>query len=149
MKGKRLYKSSRDKIIFGVAGGLAEYFEIDPTLVRIIFVILSIWGGIGIALYIILAIAIPEREEGEIMADKKIKTVKPVETKKTKVIAEDVDERPVFRRWQGEQLFGAIVLGIGLIFLLENFIPGFSFGRLWPLILIGLGLWMIAGREER
>lgn len=148
MQGKRLYRSSQDRIFLGVAGGLAEYFEVDPTLVRLVFLILSVWGGAGIVIYIILAIATPEREEGENMATKKVKEVKTPE-KKARVVAEEVDERPTFKRWQGEQLFGAIVLGVGLIFLLENFIPGFSFGRLWPLILIGLGLWMIAGREER
>ena len=55
MKEKRLYKS-RDKKVCGVCGGIAEYFGIDPTLVRIVYVILVMFTGVGILPYIIAAI---------------------------------------------------------------------------------------------
>lgn len=147
MEGKKLYRSREDRVIAGVAGGLAEYFNIDSTLVRIIIVILAIWGGFGLIAYIIGAIVIPEEPGGIEMADKK--TPKRTVKKEEPVVVEQrTEEKEVFdfKRMQGEQIFGLIVLFIGLIFLLEAFIPGFSFGKLWPLILIGLGLWMISGR---
>lgn len=57
---KRLTRSRMDRQIAGVCGGLAEYFGIDPTLVRIAFVLLAVMGGPGIILYIILALVMPE-----------------------------------------------------------------------------------------
>lgn len=58
---RRLYRSIRDRKIFGVCGGLGEYFEIDPTIVRLVFVFVTLYSfGFGILAYIILAIVTPE-----------------------------------------------------------------------------------------
>ncbi len=57
---KRLRKTD-DRMIFGVCGALADYFDMDPTLMRIIFVILFFMGLIGLIFYLILAIVIPSR----------------------------------------------------------------------------------------
>lgn len=59
MKDRRLYKSNENKIIEGVCGGIAEFFCIDPTLVRLGWVLFCILGGSGILAYIIAAIIIP------------------------------------------------------------------------------------------
>lgn len=56
---RRLTKSKSNKMIFGVCGGLGEYFGIDPTLVRLAFVLLAFLNGIGIVIYIILAVIMP------------------------------------------------------------------------------------------
>ena len=61
MEGKRLYKSNTDKKIAGVCGGIAEYFNIDATLVRLGWVVFSLLGGSGLLAYIIAAIIMPER----------------------------------------------------------------------------------------
>lgn len=58
---KRLYKSRNDKMLGGVCGGIAEYFDIDPTLVRLGWVLFCALGGSGILAYIIAAIIIPSR----------------------------------------------------------------------------------------
>ena len=58
--GKKLVRSSTDKYIMGVCGGVAEYFEIDPTVVRLIWAGASlISGGAGIILYIIASVLMP------------------------------------------------------------------------------------------
>jgi phage shock protein C len=57
---KRLYKSNTNKMLCGVCGGIAEYFNIDPTLVRLGWVIFSLAGGSGVLAYIIAAIIIPD-----------------------------------------------------------------------------------------
>ena len=62
MSGKRLYKS-RDKKICGVCGGLGEYFEIDPTIIRVVYVILVLCTGIGILPYIIAAIIMDDNPQ--------------------------------------------------------------------------------------
>ena len=60
---RRLYRSSKDKILGGVCGGLGEYFGIDPVIIRLIFVILALGWGFGILLYIIAWIIIPRNPE--------------------------------------------------------------------------------------
>lgn len=57
---KKLFKSSVNKKLCGVCGGIGEYFQVDPTIVRLIFVILGLWSGSGVILYIIAALLIPE-----------------------------------------------------------------------------------------
>lgn len=59
---KRLTKSKKERMLFGVCGGLGEYFGIDPTFIRLAFAALALQGGIGIVLYIILAILMPSGE---------------------------------------------------------------------------------------
>ena len=60
---KRLYKSRENKMIAGVCGGIAEYFDIDPTLVRLGWALFCALGGSGIIAYIIAAVIIPESPE--------------------------------------------------------------------------------------
>ena len=60
MAGKRLYKARGQRMVCGVCGGLAEYFGIDPTLVRLAFLLLAAGWGSGILAYIVAAIIIPE-----------------------------------------------------------------------------------------
>ena len=56
---KKLYRSKDNRMIFGVCGGLGEYFEIDPTLVRLAWLLFALWGA-GILAYLIAWIIIPE-----------------------------------------------------------------------------------------
>ena len=57
---KRLYKSSTDKKVCGVCGGIANYFDVDPTVIRLIWVIYTLVGGSGLIAYIIAAIIMPD-----------------------------------------------------------------------------------------
>ena len=66
---KRLYKSRTDKKIDGVCAGIAEYFDVDPTVIRLAWVIFSLCGGSGVLAYIICAIIIPEKENDVIDVD--------------------------------------------------------------------------------
>ena len=61
MNEKKLYKSSTDKKLAGVCGGIAEYFNIDSTLVRLGWVLFSLLGGSGLLAYIIASIIMPDR----------------------------------------------------------------------------------------
>lgn len=60
---KRLYRSTRDRKIAGVCGGLAEYFGIDPRLIRVLWLIWAVLAGFGIVVYIICWIVLPEDRE--------------------------------------------------------------------------------------
>lgn len=60
---KRLYKIEEGKKIDGVCGGIAEYFNIDPTLVRILWAVFTCCGGSGLVAYIICAVIMPTKSE--------------------------------------------------------------------------------------
>ena len=60
---KKLYKSNKNKMIDGVCGGIAEYFNLDPTLVRVGLVLFCAMGGAGLLAYIIMAIVMPRNPE--------------------------------------------------------------------------------------
>lgn len=60
---KRLYRSEKDKKIAGICGGLAEYFNIDPVIPRVVFVALAIGAGSGLLLYLIMWFIIPTESE--------------------------------------------------------------------------------------
>lgn len=60
---KRLYRSRTDRQLAGVCGGIADYLAVDPTIVRVLWVILSLAGGPGLLLYIVLALVVPEEPE--------------------------------------------------------------------------------------
>ena len=59
MNGKKLYRSDDNKMLAGVCGGIAEYFGVDPTLIRLAWVVFSLLGGSGLLAYILAAIIIP------------------------------------------------------------------------------------------
>ena len=62
---KRLYRSRTDRVLWGVCGGLAKYFDIDPVIIRVIAVVSLFLGGAGIIAYIVMAIIVPlESAEG-------------------------------------------------------------------------------------
>ena len=63
MKVKKLYRSRENAMLAGVCGGIGEFFEIDPTLVRLAWVVLGFCGGVGIWAYIIAALIIPQRPQ--------------------------------------------------------------------------------------
>src|SRR4051812_17844917 len=57
-----LLRSKDDRVLWGVAGGLAEHIGFNPTLVRIAFVVISLFGGAGVLAYLVLAVALPEND---------------------------------------------------------------------------------------
>ncbi len=59
MESKRLAKSNQNRVICGVCGGIAQYFNIDPTVIRLVWALFCIAGGSGILAYIIAAIIMP------------------------------------------------------------------------------------------
>lgn len=140
---KKLYRSVTDKMIGGVCGGLAEYFDIDPVIVRLIFVLAVIFGGSGILAYLILWIIIPQRPY----------IITPYSTKNQNDSSEQKNESQTantanfdstsVRRKGTTSVAGILLIVIGVIFLMDNFIPHFHFKDFWPLILIGLGIAII------
>ncbi len=63
MSSKRLYRSETNRMVCGVCAGVAEYFEIDPSLVRLGFLLFAAWGSLGLLAYLIAAVVIPSQSQ--------------------------------------------------------------------------------------
>ena len=64
---KKLYRSKSDRVLVGVCGGVAEYFNIDPTVVRVIWAVASVFAFAGVLAYAVCAFVITEKPDGEIV----------------------------------------------------------------------------------
>ncbi len=128
---KHLYRSTRDKMIGGVCGGIAEYFEVDSTVVRLICAITFLAGGTGVFAYIIALIIIPERTEYNSSKDE-------VNMEKETIYYEDgqmkqkVDDK-------NRLIAGGILIFLGVTFLFKQFFYWFDFSYIWPVVLIIIG----------
>lgn len=153
MKENRLYRVVNGKVIGGVAGGLAEYFGIDPTIIRIIFILLTIMGGGGVLIYLILWIVVPEKYV--IQTPYNTYTPPANQSSGTSGVGETYEgfgsaPRPIepeavkgTSRMEGSLIAGLVMILIGGFFLFERFIPTIRFSDFWPLLLILIGLLMI------
>jgi len=146
MPHKKLYRSRENAMIGGVCAGLAEYFNIDPSLTRLATVLLIFPGGVSFWAYIVAWIIIPQKPLGEI-------------TSESTEAAEDEteqagDEMKVEKDQQGDKtrfVAGIILVALGLFFLMNtlNIFVWFSFFKLWPIVLIVIGaVILIRGLEK-
>lgn len=150
---RRLYRSEKNRIIAGVAGGLGEYFGIDPTIVRILFVILTVFGGSGILLYLLLWVVIPSESDVTKADDHIKKNVEEIKHRAERFAGEVKDtvrrheENPQARE-DSKLWLGVLILALGLFFLVSNFgwLAGLNLGKLWPIILIIFGLSILVRR---
>ena len=132
MEPKKLRRSHKDKIIGGVSGGLGEYFATDPLIFRILFIVLLFTGGGGFLIYLLMWIFIPidEPKYGERFEEAK-------NEEEPAPFTDDVEEK---KSGNGSVIGGAILIMIGLFFLLENLWPWLDFADLWPAALVIAGL---------
>jgi len=135
---KRIYRSTSDKVIGGVCGGLGEYFGIDPTWVRVLFVLSLFAEGVGLLAYLIGWIVIPK--EPEFAA-----TATPAEGETM-----NSQQSAVSQNATGEQkprgagfLPGVILVILGMIFLFDRVFYWFDFDYVWPMVIIGVGVILI------
>jgi phage shock protein PspC (stress-responsive transcriptional regulator) len=159
----RLYRSRDDRIIAGVAGGLADYLGLDPSLVRIAWAVLILAGGVGLLLYIIMWIVVPEEDDlspqqyaaatgqaaaAEVTGSSTAPTGAPVDWRSQRV--NEREARRAARRARRAAnpdegrtiglLVGGFLVLIGIAFLLRNFIPTIDFDLFWPVILVIVGI---------
>ena len=149
---KKLYRSTSDKMLGGVAGGLAEYFDIDSTLVRVLFIVVVFLGGGGIIAYIILWIVVPQKpyeipktsfnqpppESGSGSGNSSTQNTSDSFSVANGSVAGSMPQT------SGRQLWVAIVLiVIGGLLLLDNLFPRFDFDHYWPVILIAIGVGLL------
>ncbi|MFA5087300.1 MAG: PspC domain-containing protein [Candidatus Paceibacterota bacterium] len=107
---KKLYRSSTDKIIFGVCGGLAEYLEVDSLIIRIIFLFLVFAGGSGVFIYLILALLMPKDPV------KQTRNIGEEAKKITKELVDNAKDNSMVPFFQNIAGILIIVIGLNLLF---------------------------------
>lgn len=147
---RRLYRSTTDRRIWGVCGGLAEYFIVDPVLVRVAFVILIFASGIAIPAYIILAIVVPcasGASQTQASTPPKSEPGAQAPNSPTPPPAPPVtSHQPA----SGSVIAGVILVAFGMVALLGNLvhIPWFEWKVIGPVILIIIGLLLFYRRRR-
>lgn len=132
----KLYRSNTEKILGGVSGGLADYLSIDVVIIRIIFVLLALFGGGGVLIYVILWIAIPARSINY--------TIMKHMTDSETVPGEETSNAKHPQKQSNTALGAGIVLIIvGLLFLADRLMPFYNLIDFWPVILIAVGVIII------
>jgi phage shock protein C len=142
MQRQGLYRSRKDRVFGGVAGGIARSINADPAIVRLIFALLIIFGGGGAILYLILWIAIPE-EPIEFYQESFSTGENKSEQDSGQTSAPYVP--PVFssKRNNGALIVGLILIAVGALFLIDRVIPNIHFRDFWPVIIVIAGLALI------
>ena len=158
----RLYRSVDDRVLTGVAGGVAERLDADPSIIRVVWALLSVLsGGLAVIAYIVMAIVVPE-DPGLERTGTTRSPVPPIdpgdldaptaafaaatapeteagltrrERRRRRRAARDEDRGPL--------VGGLILILIGAFFLFRQIVPDIDLGSWWPLILVGIGLILV------
>ncbi len=158
----RLFRSEDDRVLAGVAGGLAERWDSDPALVRLLWVLLAIFtGGMALIVYVIMAIVVPDesvvypggRPAASTVAAPVAPDGAPVpltrrEARRARRAARRAarngrDARPVLA------VSGSVLIILGAWFLLREWIPAIDFDWVWPAILIATGVLIVVFALDR
>jgi len=141
-KINKLYRVERGKIIFGVCAGLAEYMELEPILIRLVFLILFFAGGSGFLIYLISALIMPKKNQRKMEIDEKIKKLAFEARDRVKIFSKEIKtERQ--RKGNSRILVGGIIIIFGLSIIAKKLIPGWWEEMFWPTILIVMGMYLI------
>jgi phage shock protein C len=155
----RLYRSPDDRMLTGVAGGVAESLDVDPSIIRIVWVLLAfLTGGIAVVVYIVMAIVVPERPAGvPVGGDQPPGAGDPVASEpvpagswrapdgSTVPLAAAAPRAgrpardPADRARLGFVL-GVVLIGLGALFLVQRLLPSIDFSLWWPLLAIAAGV---------
>lgn len=135
---KRFERNPMNKVVGGVCSGLADYFNLDVALIRVLFVVALLFASFGFWLYIILWIVIPEKKMNFDYQTQQT----PENAVNTPAVDEDTKKTTAV-------IAGVSVALIGVIFLINNFIPISWVWKLWPLILVVIGTVMIVNAVKK
>jgi phage shock protein C len=153
----RLERSTTNKVVAGVCGGIGEYLQVDPTLVRVFFVVGSIvTSGLGLLGYIVLIVLLPLPGQPAPFVKTSGVTTSTVDTAAGGTPADQI--APIASApadpgaaERNRAAFGAVLIALGAIFLFSN-AGVFRIVRwdlVWPLVIIAIGALLLAQRMRR
>lgn len=158
---KRLYRNDSDKMLAGVCSGLADYFDVEVTWVRIAFIVATLAGLSGLLVYIIMWVAIPNKpfnpDFSQFSTDYRVDQDKAYTATPGDALQPATPFPPYPKKTKsgnGSVIAGLILIAFGGFFLLNEFdiIPYWvDFGKLWPLAIIIPGILMVArsGKKDK
>ncbi|MGM0611995.1 MAG: PspC domain-containing protein [Bacteroidota bacterium] len=150
---KRLYRSVENRYIGGVCSGLAKYFNVDVVIIRLLFFLALIIGGGGFLAYIILWIVVPEEPVDNYYVKDEFGQENYSVNNNTEAAKEPKEQgnpkKHPGHSQRGNLIGGLILLTIGLMFLIDNFIPRIYFSDLWPFILIIAGVAVLVNSNKK
>jgi len=142
---KKLYRSTTDSMLGGVCGGLGAYFEFDPNLIRLIFVVLAVAPGIGIPAYLALWLLVPEgAEREETSLGERVREGADEIAERVRSLGDDLRHKSGSAAPATSFAVGLVLVAVGIGFLLRNL--GFTWLNwvariwVWPSLLILVGL---------
>ena len=141
MENRRLSRNSMNRVIGGVCSGLADYFGLDVALVRIAFVIAFLFASFGFWLYVILWIVLPERSQQTTDNGQQGQSQQTTDDGQQSIVKSESKVKSIFA--------GSFIILIGLLFLVNNFVPINWVWKLWPLILVAIGVVMIVTSSKK
>ncbi len=144
---KKFYRSRTDRVIWGVCGGLGEYFAIDSVWFRIMFVVLALVNGFGILLYLILALAVSNNPRVKSVGADRVKDLaQELSTSAKKISGEMKTETG----HQARNILGLVVLTIGIVMLLQEFFHiHLNWSLVYPFLIILLGLYFLDSYNKK
>jgi len=151
---KKLYRSSDDRILAGVAGGMGRYFNVDPLFIRLIFVLLALVHGLGVLLYVIFIFIIPKKGGKSIDAEtagKKLKELAQDAEEKTKEVAEKIEKQGKSWMQDRRRVIGLVILLVGLLALLNEVVSvsWFRWDIFWRVALIVVGFYLLIKTDKK
>ena len=142
----RLYRSRSDRMLFGVAGGMAEWLDLDPSLVRLVWALLIV-AGVGLLLYIIAAMVIPEEPIGATRAAAGTTTgVDEDPGREARLAARRAARNE--RRGNGAMIFGLLLVLVGAWFLIDRYV-NIDSALIFPAVLMIIGGALVIGALAR
>jgi phage shock protein C len=124
MESRRLMKSEKNKVISGVCGGIGDYFDIDPVIVRVLWVLFAMTGGSGVLAYIVFSLIMPEYNEHYVHPERK--------------------ESKQERDRNSTNLLAIALLVFGAGSLADHFIPWFDWKIVVPAGMLLIGFYLLA-----
>ncbi|MFA7676463.1 MAG: PspC domain-containing protein [Candidatus Shapirobacteria bacterium] len=146
MNNRKIFRSIENYMIAGVCGGLADYFKIDSSLIRIIFILLAIGGGSGILIYLILWFVVPKEvgTEKEFKREEKVKEFTEDVKNKAKTIAKEIKSDVKIEKMKKINILGIILILIGLVAIWNQISPIIiEWNFFWPGLLILIGIFIM------
>lgn len=145
---RKLYRSSTEKMLGGICGGLGEYFDVDPVLVRIAFVALAFIGGTGIPVYFLLWIVIPKDMADSETSKDNLKEVSDEIKEGVQNAAQTIKKHT--KRGNNKILIAYVLLFVGIAGLTNEFfsIRLFKWGILWPVFFIIISIFILYNKED-
>jgi phage shock protein PspC (stress-responsive transcriptional regulator) len=148
----KLYRSRTDQVIGGVCGGLGAYLEIDPALIRLFFILLTLGGGSGVIIYIMMWIMIPYPDQGDVASAETIKAGADEIAARARTLGDDMRGAAGGGSPRASLLIGAALVLLGVVFLGQSlriaWLSWLDFDVLWPLMLIAGGVTLIWRRAK-